>query len=107
MSTSRSTTRRFATGFALLGALLGTAPAVASAEPAAAAAPAPQCVKATQDKGVESTTVKLTNNCKKQKRVKVVMDRGRDSRCITVNKGQTRTHKSHGARPNVNRLVAC
>ncbi|WP_017977151.1 hypothetical protein [Actinopolyspora halophila] len=109
-------------GIALLGATLALTGAlgvpaaagtttehreVGTASAAAPADKAPGCVRVTQNKGIESTKVKFTNKCKKNQRVKAIMARGRDSRCISVAPKNTRSHVSYGARPYLNKVVSC
>ncbi|APY86775.1 hypothetical protein DCW30_29015 [Streptomyces alfalfae] len=68
---------------ALLGTCLATAPA---AEAAAVRGTAPSCVK--RDVIKHRKYVKVTNNCRETMHLKVVIDWGNDSPCLTYQPGQ-------------------
>ncbi|MEV1023045.1 hypothetical protein [Streptomyces sp. NPDC050264] len=74
---------------ALLGAGLVTAPAVSAASAASAASiqgTAPACVK--RDVIKHRKYVKVTNNCSEAMHLKVVIDWGNDSPCLTYQPGE-------------------
>jgi uncharacterized lipoprotein YajG len=69
-------------------AAIGTAAAsltLVSTVPPSFAAPPPQCVQITNQ---TSRSITVTNNCRDQQRVKVIIDTGRDSACTVLNPGQ-------------------
>ncbi|MFI0240442.1 hypothetical protein [Streptomyces sp. NPDC016845] len=83
--------KRLAGGLVAASALLGVGlvPAsAASAEPAAAATQgtAPACVK--RDVVKHRKYVKVTNNCSEAMHLKVVIDWGNDSPCLTYQPGE-------------------
>ncbi|GGM59303.1 hypothetical protein GCM10012275_33100 [Longimycelium tulufanense] len=112
-----------AVGIALSGAMaLGLAPAATAASPGLDSAAtsgtslgaeflvggtAPNCIQARQKKGITSTTVYVTNRCKRHYKIKLIMSRGRDSRCFRIAPRQTRSHKSYGTRPTLSRIDRC
>jgi hypothetical protein len=115
MSTSR--TRRISTiaaGLVISGAtLLGAVPAAqaATASTGDTVQPrettAPKCITDREDKGTIYTKVWVTNRCKRNYRVKLIMARGADSRCFSLIPGQTRLHESRGASPYLDRITLC
>lgn len=114
---SGNATRRIsaiAVGLAVSGVTaLGMVPAANAAAPSngsAAAAmetTAPKCITDREDKGRVYTTVWVTNKCQRNYRVKLIMARGADSRCFSLEPGQTRSSKSRGVSPYLDRIILC
>lgn len=100
-------------GLAVSGVMaVGTVPVAVAATPAAGyIAPrdlrAPNCITDREDKGTFYTTVWVTNHCRRYYRIKLVMARGADSRCFSISPGQTRSDRSRGASPYLDRIVLC
>lgn len=92
------------------GLLFGGTAVAAPAAPAGAtsvAKPAPKCITEKEDKGNVETTVHVTNHCKEIHKVQLIMSRGADSRCFSLQPGQTRESTSHGASPYLDHIEAC
>ncbi|MBB5159064.1 hypothetical protein [Saccharopolyspora phatthalungensis] len=68
---------------------------------------APKCMLDKEKKGTIYTTVWVTNTCKRNYRIQLIMARGADSRCFSITPGQTRSHKSRGASPYLDRIILC
>lgn len=99
-------------GLAAAGAtMLGVVPTASGASLGegefAAAGRAPNCIVDKEDKGKVYTTVWVTNKCTRIYRVKLIMARGADSRCFSIEPGQTRSHTSRGVSPYLDRIETC
>ncbi|WP_243795331.1 hypothetical protein [Saccharopolyspora gloriosae] len=111
--TLRSASVAFIAAFALSsfagGAAHAAAPTTSGGESVAAPSEtrAPTCLTDREKKGKVYTTVWITNKCKKIYRVKLIMARGADSRCFSIEPGQTRSHKSRGVSPYLERVSLC
>ncbi|QIZ39116.1 hypothetical protein [Saccharopolyspora sp. ASAGF58] len=68
---------------------------------------APKCMLDKEKKGKIYTTVWVTNSCKRNYRVQLIMARGADSRCFSITPGQTRSHTSRGISPYLDRIILC
>ncbi|WP_447037885.1 alpha-amylase [Streptomyces sp. DSM 118878] len=78
--------KRLAGGLVAASALLGTCLATAPAAEATVRGTAPACVK--RDVIKHRKYVKVTNNCRETMHLKVVIDWGNDSPCLTYQPGQ-------------------
>ena len=91
--------------------LLGGVPATAAVSNAPEMQPrettAPKCMHDKESKGKVYTTVWVTNKCKRNYRIKLIMARGADSRCFSIAPGQTRKHESRGVSSYLDRIVLC
>lgn len=82
------------------GLLFGGTAVAAPAAPAGAtsvAKPAPKCITEKEVKGNVETTVHVTNRCKEIHKVQLIMSRGADSRCFSLQpRADPREHLARG-----------